>query len=122
MPSMRFNARLDISHHGPLHPCKDAGVVADSLTGIHNAVVKCLFAFKWSYIHKGFQMSPQVKTQRIQIWRAWRPRSGSSSTYPSGMIGVVENISQNTVKMCRSTIMPVPQSFSGCQWYIFQEL
>jgi hypothetical protein len=37
MSSMRFNARLDTSHHGPPHPCKDAGVVADSLTGIHNA-------------------------------------------------------------------------------------
>jgi hypothetical protein len=34
---MRFNARLGTSHHGPQHPFKDAGVVADSLTGIHNA-------------------------------------------------------------------------------------
>jgi hypothetical protein len=41
MPSMRFNARLDTSHHGPPHPFKDAGVVADSLTGIHSAMVKC---------------------------------------------------------------------------------
>jgi hypothetical protein len=30
MSSMRFNARLDTSHHGPPHPFKDAGVVADS--------------------------------------------------------------------------------------------
>jgi hypothetical protein len=28
---MRFNARLDTSHHGLQHPCKGAGVVADSL-------------------------------------------------------------------------------------------
>jgi hypothetical protein len=41
MSSMRFNASLDASHHGPPHPYKDAGVVADSLTGIHNAPVKC---------------------------------------------------------------------------------
>jgi hypothetical protein len=27
--SMRVNARLDISHHGPPHPCKDGGVVWD---------------------------------------------------------------------------------------------
>jgi hypothetical protein len=35
MSSMRFNARLDTSHYGPSYPFKDAGVVADSLTGIH---------------------------------------------------------------------------------------
>jgi hypothetical protein len=40
MSSMRFSARLDRSHHGPF---KDAGVVADVLTGIRNAMVKCLF-------------------------------------------------------------------------------
>jgi hypothetical protein len=43
MSSMKFNARLDTSHHGPPHPYKDAGVVADSLTGIHSAILKCLF-------------------------------------------------------------------------------
>jgi hypothetical protein len=54
MSSMRFNALLDMSHHGPPHPFKDAGVVADSLTGIHNAVVKCLFVVSRRCIHKGF--------------------------------------------------------------------
>jgi hypothetical protein len=39
MFSMRFNARLDTSHHGPSHPFKDAGVVADSLTDIHNVMI-----------------------------------------------------------------------------------
>jgi hypothetical protein len=43
MSSMRFNARLDTCHHGPLHPLQDAKVVADSLTGVHNATVKCFF-------------------------------------------------------------------------------
>jgi hypothetical protein len=43
MSSMRFNARLDTSHHGPTHPFTDAGAVADNLTDIHNAMVKCLF-------------------------------------------------------------------------------
>jgi hypothetical protein len=33
MSAMRFNARLHASHHGPSHPLKDAGVVADSLRG-----------------------------------------------------------------------------------------
>jgi hypothetical protein len=42
MTSMRFNAGLDKSHHGSAHPFKDAGVVADSVTDIHNAIVKCL--------------------------------------------------------------------------------
>jgi hypothetical protein len=110
MSSMRFNARLDTSHHGPPHPHKDGGVVADSLTGIHSTMVKCLFVVNRSYIHKGVQVCPQVKIQRIQIWRwAWRPCSGCSCTYPSVMIGVAENISHSTTKICRSTVM---QSFS----------
>jgi hypothetical protein len=54
MPSIRFSAHLDTSHHGPPHPFKDAAVVADSLTGIHNAMVKCLFVVNGSCIHTGF--------------------------------------------------------------------
>jgi hypothetical protein len=54
MSSMRFNARLDASHHGPPHPYKDAGVVKNRLTGIHNATVKCLFVVNRSCIHTGF--------------------------------------------------------------------
>jgi hypothetical protein len=41
MPVMRFNARPDTCGHGLPHPFKDAGVVADSLTRIHDAIVKC---------------------------------------------------------------------------------
>jgi hypothetical protein len=52
--SMSFNARLDTSHHGPPHPFKDTGVVVDSLTGIQNAMVKCLFVVNRSYMHKDF--------------------------------------------------------------------
>jgi hypothetical protein len=37
-PFMRFNAHLDTSHHGPRNPFKDAVEVADTLTGIHNAM------------------------------------------------------------------------------------
>jgi hypothetical protein len=40
---MRFSARLDTSHHGPPQPFKDAREVGNSLTGIHNAMVRCLF-------------------------------------------------------------------------------
>jgi hypothetical protein len=46
------------------------------------------------------------------MWRAWRPCSGSLSTYPLVMIGVVENISYSEAKMFRSTIMHVQYSFS----------
>lgn len=42
MPAMRFSARLDTSHNGLPHPCKDARAVVDSLTGIHSARRKCL--------------------------------------------------------------------------------
>jgi hypothetical protein len=51
---MRFNASLVKSHHGPPHPLKDAGVVADSPTGIHNAMVKYLFVVNRSYRSKDF--------------------------------------------------------------------
>jgi hypothetical protein len=50
------------------------------------------------------------------------PTPGSSSTYPSAMLGVIENTSHSTAKMCRNTIMHVPHSCSDCQWYIFQWL
>jgi hypothetical protein len=78
MSSMRFNARLDTSHHGPPHPFKDAGEVVDSLTGVHTAMVKWLFVNR-SCIHNGFLVFPEVKIQKIQTWRAWRPCTGSSS-------------------------------------------
>jgi hypothetical protein len=49
MSAMRFNARLDTSHHVRPHSFKDVEVVADSLTGIHNAA-----AVNKSCVHKGF--------------------------------------------------------------------
>jgi hypothetical protein len=100
MSSMRFSVRLDTSHHGPPHLFKDAVVVADSLTGIHNAMVKCpSLSTGAAYIRVFFLVSSQVKIQRIQIWRgAWRPCSGSSCTYPAVITGVIENISHSTAK------------------------
>jgi hypothetical protein len=92
MSSREINAPLDTSQLGPPHPFKDAGVVADSVTGFHIAVVKCLFVVNRSCIHKGCWLSPQVKIQRFEIWWSWRPCSGSSA-YPSVMTG---NISHST--------------------------
>jgi hypothetical protein len=63
MCSMKFNAHLDTSHHGPPHPCKDGGVVADSLTDIHSATVQCLFVVNRSCIHKGFQVPHRLKSR-----------------------------------------------------------
>jgi hypothetical protein len=54
MSSMMFNAHLDTSNHGPPHPFKDAVVVADNLTGIHNEIMKCLFVVNRSCIDKDF--------------------------------------------------------------------
>jgi hypothetical protein len=50
---MKFNARLDTSHHGPENPFKETGVAAATLTGIHNAM-KCLFFVNRSCIHKDY--------------------------------------------------------------------
>jgi hypothetical protein len=93
MSSATFKARLNTLHFGPPHPFKDAGIGADSLTGIHNLMVKCLFVVKRSSVYKGFYVTPQVKIQRIKIWQERRSCSAPSSTYPSVMIGVIENIS-----------------------------
>jgi hypothetical protein len=58
---MGFNARFNMSHHGPPHPFRDAWVVANSLTGIHSAMVKWPFVHNRSCIHKDIQVSPHVK-------------------------------------------------------------
>jgi hypothetical protein len=54
MSSMGFNALPGTSHHGPPNLFKDAGILDESLTGIHNAIMKCLFDVNRSRIHKGF--------------------------------------------------------------------
>jgi hypothetical protein len=41
MFTVAFSARLGTSHLGPPHPFKDARVLADSLTGIHSAPLRC---------------------------------------------------------------------------------
>jgi hypothetical protein len=118
---MIFNALLDTSHNRPLHPFKDAGVAADSLTGIQNVTVNCLFVVNRSCIYKDFLVPPQVKIQRIQIGEhGGHAVDPPLSIHPSAKVGVIENISYNMAKMCQSIIMHVPHSCSDCRWYIFQ--
>jgi hypothetical protein len=95
MSSMRFNSRLDTSHHGPPHPLKDAWAVTDSL-----AVIRSIRWWSASSLSRGALytrafMCPHRYIFR-EVWRAWRPCSGFSSTYPSVMINVTENISHST--------------------------
>jgi hypothetical protein len=52
MSSMRFTAHLDTTTHGSPHLFGDAGVIADSLTGIHSVMVTCLFVVNRSCVHK----------------------------------------------------------------------
>jgi hypothetical protein len=119
MPSVRFNARLDTSHHGPPHPCKDTGVVSDSLDRhpqCDGAVpLRCL---------------QELHTQEevFGVPTGTRPEDSSQVSveamqwillYLSVMIAIIENISHSTAKMCRSTIMHIAHSCSDCQWYIF---
>jgi hypothetical protein len=117
---MRFNAHLDTSHHGSPHPYKDAEVVAGSLTGIHKAMVKCLFIVNRTAYTRVSRCPHRQKSRGFKSLGAWRSCSGSSSTYPSVMIGVIENISHSTAKMCRSTIMHVLHPYPDCLWDIFQ--
>jgi hypothetical protein len=66
MSSKKFYARHDMSYHGQPHPFKGAGVVADTLTGIHNAMVKFLFVINRNYIHKGFWCPHRYKSNRFK--------------------------------------------------------
>jgi hypothetical protein len=59
MSSMIFNAQLDTSHHRLPHYLKETGIVADSLTGLHNATVKCSFIVNRSCKHKNIRVSPR---------------------------------------------------------------
>jgi hypothetical protein len=54
MSSKRFSVRLDISH------------VAESLTGVHNAVVKCLFVIDMSCELSG--KDPEVVVWCGVVW------------------------------------------------------
>jgi hypothetical protein len=103
-----------------LHPFIDAGVVADSLmhpqcygeVPFHcqqELHIQGLFAFPTGLKFRGFKFG------------AWRQCSGSSSTYPSVMIGVIENISHNMAKICWSTVTHVPHlcSVSGTSFSSF---
>jgi hypothetical protein len=56
--STRLNPLLYTSY-GPSRQSKDAGMRANSLTGIHNAMVKCLYIVSRSCMAKGF-MCPHV--------------------------------------------------------------
>jgi hypothetical protein len=110
--SVRINAVLDTFHNGspnPVNDANDAGLIADSLTGIPNP--KAPFVFNKSCIRKGFCF-PTAKIKRIKIWRACRSFSVFPSVYPIVMIGVVENIFHHTPKVYWSTIIHVQYSLS----------
>jgi hypothetical protein len=47
--------------HGALHPFRDASVVVDSVIGIHNVMVECLFIINMRCIHKIFLSVPTDK-------------------------------------------------------------
>jgi hypothetical protein len=54
---------------------------------------------------EGFLGVPTGKNPEDSNLASVGSRSGSSSTYPSVMIGATENTSHCTAKMCRNTIM-----------------
>jgi hypothetical protein len=115
MSYMRFSAGSKHLNHGTPHPLRDAEIVADSLRGIHNVTVKFLFIANRNSIGVSTGTNPEdLNLESVEVIQ-W-----ASSTYPSVLIGVIENISHSAAKICRSIIMHVPHSCSDCQWYIFQ--
>jgi hypothetical protein len=92
--SMRFNARLDMSHHEAPHPFKHAEI------GVERVVWQESGGRWWSTCSllagAAYRMDICVFIGKNP---AWRPCSGTSCTHPSVMIGVTENISHNTAKM-----------------------
>jgi hypothetical protein len=95
---MRFSAHLDIFLHGLLHLFKDAGVVAGGLTGIHNAVVKCLFVVSRSCIHR-FLCVPTGNNAEDSNLVSMKAMQWVLLYLPLVMIGGIENISRSMNKM-----------------------
>jgi hypothetical protein len=62
MSSMRLNAHLDMSHHRLWQEFKGAAVVGESLTGMHNAAMKCLLN-NICCIHKSFWCPHKYKSR-----------------------------------------------------------
>jgi hypothetical protein len=58
---MRFSSHLNRCHYGLLHLLRGAEVVADSLTCMHCAMVKCLFVADRSCIPKGSYITPEER-------------------------------------------------------------
>jgi hypothetical protein len=92
MCSMRFSARLDTSNHGMPHPFKDAGVIAGSL--IHPQCYGEVTLHSQQGLHTqwilGFPTDENPEDSNLD---SWRPCNGSSSSYPSVMLG--EHIAQH---------------------------
>jgi hypothetical protein len=61
MFSMRFIARLYMSHHGPSYPFKDVGVVADSLTGNPQRNIEVPLSCQQKLHTQGFLDVPTAK-------------------------------------------------------------
>jgi hypothetical protein len=118
MSSVRFNTCLDTSYHWPSNTFKDVGGVAGSVTAVHNALLKSFYVINRKWINKGFQVYPNIETQRIQVRWAWGPHSGPSSTYPSVTVRDVQDASGDNSKMCWRTIMHEKRAFSDRHWYI----
>jgi hypothetical protein len=56
-----INTRMDNSGCGLSHTFEGLRAVANSLTGIENALLKCLFIFSWRWIHEGVWNFPKNK-------------------------------------------------------------
>jgi hypothetical protein len=103
MSYMRFNARLDTSRHGPLHPFTDAGLAADSLTGIHNTMVSAYLLSTGAAHTRGCRCLKGKKPEDSNL-ASLEAMQFFSYVYPSVTKGVTENVSHSTVTMCRCTI------------------
>jgi hypothetical protein len=84
MTSVRFNARLDTSHHGRTHPLKNGGVFVDGLTGVHDGNGEVSLCGQQELHTQGFSGVPTGHNPK----RECRPCNGSSCTYSSVIINV----------------------------------
>jgi hypothetical protein len=72
MSSMRFSACLNTFHHGSLYLFKDARVVEDSVTGIHNAAVKHLFVVsRSSKVCLHLSVTPYIQRSGLMLSWVW---------------------------------------------------
>jgi hypothetical protein len=121
MASVRFSARLDTPHHGPSHRLKVAGVVAGTLAGIHNALVKSSSTSTGAAYTRVFTCPHGYKSRGFKSGERGDHAVGSALPFYHSRC-VLLGTSRTARLKCAGAPSCIPYSCSDCQWYILHQL